>query len=502
MFFETIESLLKSSEGMSRPVYRGQANAEWEVNSGVVRRIANAYESEYVQDDQQLLGLIRVYQQQELIEPLKLMGHLDQSDESMLVELQHHGAATQLVDFTENPLVALWFACCDPEEGKEGKVFVTDIGNSSVWINGRDRKWLSEEVREYLYYEPDRSSGARISAQSSIFLVGNPHIPKEIMQSIPVPADEKRNALEQLERLKISERVLFADLPGLATLNSANRKLKTKQHTDPNTYKRLGRHAFRSKNYIEALANFTEYVNSAPTIAEPYWLQGNAFAELKNYDKAIDRYDEAIALKKKPLPTESVIWEEWFLDYNLGTYFFNRGNTYAALDKHEKAINDFDETVKLVNGLPNKFSKHILRDAHYNKANSHFALGQFEEAYEHFKSSDWNEQSGANLGMGNSALMQAKFKEALNCYRAGIGQKAQVGSSCRSNFNALTELLMRIGKKKIVSCKTEDQNIRISVRNVNEASFRFAGNMGNVGNWGGGESYSDLGGFEVNLMSK
>ena len=34
-----IQKLLKISKGMSRPVYRGQSDASWEIVSGAVRRI-------------------------------------------------------------------------------------------------------------------------------------------------------------------------------------------------------------------------------------------------------------------------------------------------------------------------------------------------------------------------------------------------------------------------------------------------------------------------------
>ena len=32
-------------------------------------------------------------------------------DLELLADLQHHGAATCLIDFTRNALIALWFAC-------------------------------------------------------------------------------------------------------------------------------------------------------------------------------------------------------------------------------------------------------------------------------------------------------------------------------------------------------------------------------------------------------
>ena len=213
---------------MNRPVYRGQANAQWEVKSGAVRRIEKSHDNELQQGNrkQKLKSLIRDYQKQYLINPLKVMGHTYQSDELMLAELQHHGAATQLVDFTESPLVALWFACSSSEHKEEhGKIFVTDRGSSSVWVNGRDKEnknWLSEDPQAFIYYEPDRSLGARISAQSSLFLVANPDIPEWIMRDVKVAASEKPNILKQLERLKVSEDVLFPDLQGLAKLNSAS----------------------------------------------------------------------------------------------------------------------------------------------------------------------------------------------------------------------------------------------------------------------------------------
>ena len=45
----------------------------------------------------------------------------------LLAELQHYGAATCLIDFTNSALIALWFAC-HKEAGKAGKVvaMVTD----------------------------------------------------------------------------------------------------------------------------------------------------------------------------------------------------------------------------------------------------------------------------------------------------------------------------------------------------------------------------------------
>ena len=84
-------------------MFRGQSHLDWRLVSSAYRRIGGSTESfkKYIQD---------------LIEQTRLKGYTDKkfqnfSDLQILIELQHFGAATCLVDFTKNFLKALWFAC-------------------------------------------------------------------------------------------------------------------------------------------------------------------------------------------------------------------------------------------------------------------------------------------------------------------------------------------------------------------------------------------------------
>jgi hypothetical protein len=60
-------------------------------------------------------------------------GHVD--DLQLLANLQHYGAPTRLIDFTSNPMTALWFACQEPSEAKvsrSGLLLALDVARWPV----------------------------------------------------------------------------------------------------------------------------------------------------------------------------------------------------------------------------------------------------------------------------------------------------------------------------------------------------------------------------------
>ena len=104
-------------------LYRGLADAAWEVESSASRRIRKSVDESLESVSMvSFLGYI-----DHLVNAAGIQGfRIRQQDRSLsdlelLAELQHYGAATCLIDFTTNALIALWFAC-SKESGQDGIV--------------------------------------------------------------------------------------------------------------------------------------------------------------------------------------------------------------------------------------------------------------------------------------------------------------------------------------------------------------------------------------------
>ncbi len=256
---DIIQKVLGETRAMSRPAYRGQAKAGWKLYSGAVHRLKTTYGDQIFDDKNELRKRVSEYHN-DLILRMEVIDGERMSDLQRLSVLQHQGAATGLLDFTESPLVALWFACSE-KPSKDGKVFILDIGDYQVAVNGR---LLEEEdlfnTERVVYYEPDRSLGARIVAQQSVFVICNPpRIPDWRLRSVVVPKKLKESIKEHLARVGLSERVMFGDVPGLAHANTRRKPLPRKETLAPKYYRDRGHRAYQAERYADALTHYQYY---------------------------------------------------------------------------------------------------------------------------------------------------------------------------------------------------------------------------------------------------
>jgi hypothetical protein len=148
------------------------------------------------------------------------------SDWEWLMLGQHHGLPTRLLDWTKNPLVALYFACFGENHlSADGAVYRLS-GLEQLLPDKFSRPEFSNpfEIKtDYYIYPPHISP--RITAQLSVFTVSkDPTQPFEISpmdkdmgpnDKILVDASAKENILQQLMDLGIGPATLFPDLDGL-----------------------------------------------------------------------------------------------------------------------------------------------------------------------------------------------------------------------------------------------------------------------------------------------
>ncbi len=501
-----VAKIVDEAKDMSRPTYRGQAQADsWKLRSGAVDRLVKAHGDEILSDKNELRKQVSQYHK-DLILQMEVIDGEKMEDLQRLSILQHHGGATGLLDFTESPLAALWFACKD-EHDEDGKVFIFDIGDHQVAVNGRN---LREEelfsTERVVYYEPDRSLSPRIVAQQSLFVICNPpSVPDSHLKSVVIPKETKGLMTEYLQGLGLSEESLFRDLPGLARANTRHSPLRPKRTLAPEQHRDLGNRAYQAARYDDALTHYRAYAGAVPDDAQPYCLIGDTLSALQRFQEAIDAYTQAIEKTVQPIgmgPVQAVIQNEVVAPFMLHTLYYNRGNVHAAIGNHTQAVSDYDSALEHGNQL--------RRNVLFNRGNSKYVLEHYEEAFADFEGA-WSEREGSDaaLAMGNCRVLVGEFVEGLARYSDGvrIGEPEGSAAHCRQNAEYLRRILGALDGS--------DHDVRreghvVYVDAADEfAPFPFVGNQGNTGNMSsgmvplaGGKGFAGGIGFAVVMVPK
>ena len=500
---EIVQAVVGQSQNMTRPVYRGHADADWEPESGAVHRLRKAYGEDLPVGEGELRNLVAEYHRERLIMPMQVVDGADLSDLQRLSVLQHQGAATGLLDFTENPLVALWFACTE-ELDKDARVFLLDVGDPQVARNGRMLDNPFDAGQVVVYYEPDRSLGARIVAQQSVFVICNPLIPAQHLMSLVVPQSSKGPLQEYLTRLGLSQTSLFGDIPGLATANTRRTPLQRTEPLTPEQHRDRGNRAYQAGWYDDALAAYEAYGVALPYVAQPYCLKGDALAALGRFEDANLAYTRAIENLGRPiyLGQQVIVNQEFFGPMMSRALYYNRGNVRSGAGDHPGAVADFD--IALQHGDDPK------RDILKNRGNSEFALEMFTEAHKDFEAA-WLEREGSDaaLAMGNCKVMMGEFEGALQRYLSGTATEPEGSAAhCRANAEQVRRIMETLNGRAF---RTRLEGVIVFVETPHVQGrpphFSFAGNQGNTGNIPsgmvtahGGKGYAGGKGFAVAIV--
>ena len=192
----------------------------------------------------------------------------------ILAELQHFSGKTNLIDFTEDYLVALFFAC-DGSHEKPGRVILQKRGSE---------KYTVEKAPKTI---------KRAESQKSVFIQSPTGFIEPDME-IPIPVDLKLPILKYLRKYhKISAETIYNDLHGFIRRSASTEFLKGLTCQAKGDKSRNNQE--KQKHYEDAIKHYTEAIKLKPDYIEFYNNRGNAYRAKGDYNLAIQDYDEVIS---------------------------------------------------------------------------------------------------------------------------------------------------------------------------------------------------------------
>ena len=430
---------ISSLEG-KKLLFRGHADSTWEVDASGYRRLGqNATPATFHNSTKRLIDNAR-------LRGLDKKDGMQMPDLELLAELQHYGAATCLIDFTENPYTALWFACHEHQD-RDGAVVAMASDDSEKFseITGDNK---GEKITKFLQQEkiwkwtPPHAQNNRIVAQSSIFLFGPSRISAKLYEKKIIKNSDKKNIMAYLrDKLSITEQRLFSDFAGFAMANAHN-----KEYTEygADDYFSLGVTHHQREEYKKAIEYYDQVVAINPKLAEAYNNRGLAQAELGNHKEAIQDSDKAIEINPQDADA-----------------FNNRGIAKAKLGNHTEAIQDFDKAIE---------KNPQLAEAYFNCGNVKAILGKYTDAIQNFdKAIEINPQYAKSyFNLGNAKAGLGNHKEAIKDYDKAIEISPQNADAFNNRGVAKTEL----GNHK-EAIKDFDQTIAINPQDA--AAYHIRG---------------------------
>lgn len=300
----------------------------------------------------------------------------------ILAELQHWGGETNLIDFTTDYRVALFFAC-DSRYNEDGRVIVQD-----------------QKTMKPITWNPTEPVH-RIEAQKSVFVrPPTGFIEPNSEDIIRIPKNLKVPILKYLLRQDppITHETIYNDLHGFIRLQSRYRDAFVKFYV-AHDYEKQGDTAntqqARQENYEKSIEFYQDTIALMPNLVMAHINCGIIYGKSEDFDAAIACFNEVLD------------WEP-----NNEMAYCNRGNACFLKGDVNSAIEDFNKAIELE---PERAEAYIKRGSVY------IIIGEVNSAIEDYsKAIELNPNlAEAYTGRGVVYMQKGDFDQAIrDCTQA------------------------------------------------------------------------------------
>ena len=403
-------------------IYRGEPEHYEKVSSSLYRKYSDIDTEHF---DIEII-------QNEILEAAKRYTS-ETDDFEILTELQHYGGATNLIDFTTDYLIALFFAC-------EGSDF---LYKDSRIILLRKTTEINGQI------ESPQNPKNRVIAQKSIFVrpsygfIEPDHV-------INIPKDLKSSILDHLLKYHgISTETIYNDLHGFIRYQNVHQSASAEFYAGF-TYQ-------NEQNYLKAIEHYSKAIKLNPRLSGVYNNRGNIYSSNGEFDRAIKDYNKAIELN----PEFAEIYNNrgaaydsnGELDHAIADYdkaielnpkyaeiYNNRGATYSRKGEFDHAIADYDKAIE----LNPKYA-----DAYNNRGAAYSSNGEFDRAIKDYdKAIELNpEYVKAYYNRGMSWLSLQNWQKAKSDLTSAKSIGMDINEAFRNSYGTVDEFEEKNGIK-------------------------------------------------------
>lgn len=188
-------------------IYRGMKSVEYPLIPKIGRVVPPESAGSRQQNEHEILRLFKE-------RAFQYLDFTPASDWDWLALGQQYGLPTRLLDWTDNPLVACYFAV-DQDHGKDSVIYAYR-NESYIEVDRNPDPFQYGEVGKFI----PRHLTQRITTQGGLFTVHpNPYEPfeSEDMDRIVIPQGIRRELKETLNKYGVNRFSLFPGLDGLAS---------------------------------------------------------------------------------------------------------------------------------------------------------------------------------------------------------------------------------------------------------------------------------------------